>query len=65
MSLIATLYNILKGISLISILLQLLAFVYVGTKIWKSPEKNLVQLWALFTAYNIVLLTYNLITFTG
>jgi hypothetical protein len=65
MSLIATLYNTLKVISLITILLQLAAFVYVGTKIWKSPEKNLVQLWALFTAYNVVLLAYNLITFTG
>jgi len=64
MSLINTLYTTLKYTSLIIILLQLAAFIYVGTKIWKSPEKNLVQLWALFTAYNFCLLTYNIVTFT-
>jgi hypothetical protein len=64
MSLTNTLLTTLKYTSLIIILLQLAAFIYVGTKIWKLPEKNLVQLWALFTAYNFCSLTYIIVTFT-
>jgi len=64
MSLFNTLYTVLQYISLIIILIQLAAFTYVGTKIYKSPEKNLVRLWILFTAFNVCLLAYNIVTFT-
>ena len=64
MSYIGELYFALKIVSLVCIIGQLTAFAIVGTKVWKSPERNLVHLWILFTAYNFVLLTYNIITFT-
>lgn len=64
MTYIDEMYFGLKISSLIAIFGQLIAFAIVGTKIWKSPERNLVNLWILFTAYNLVLLAYNIITFT-
>ena len=64
MTLTNTLLTTLKYASLITVLLQLATFIYVGTNIWKLPEKNLVQLWALFTAYNFCSLTYIIVTFT-